>query len=122
MLFTCLSLIHLLKSAISSKSMPIPIIQDTGIKLAKGEFVEIWETDCMYELNKKNTLITFLSCYIIDNGIKVMIVYFVEIIKFEVYSNFLFVPNCFVKAYGVGLLGFFPIEKYISLIFNNNKV
>jgi hypothetical protein len=89
--------------------MPIPIIQDTGIKLAKGEFVEIWETDCMYELNKKNTFITFLSCYIIDNGIKVMIVYFVEIIKFEVYSNFLFVPNCFVKAYGVGLLGFFPI-------------
>ena len=75
----------------------------------------------MYALNKKNTFITFLSCYIIDNGIKLMIVYFVEIIKFEVYSYFLFVPYCFIKAYGVGLLGFFPIEKYISLIFNNNK-
>ena len=60
--------------------MPIAIIHETGIRLAKGELVDIWETDCMYELKRKNIFITFLSCCIIDSGINDSTEYFVETI------------------------------------------
>lgn len=54
--------------------------QVTGIKLASGEFVEIFGILCKIPFTIKNPLITLFNCCISDNGKKLINVYFVELI------------------------------------------
>jgi len=62
----------------------------TGIKLAKGEFVENAGIDCMTPLRIKNTLIAFVSWFINARGKKLMIEYLVV--------QILLVPNALAFA------------------------